>query len=508
MQNKVSFKYETIENSSYLVATLNKDVKLINYQMQMLVNNDIPNILKMNKKQKNEDIQIYYNITSKISLEQATSRAKIPKQGFLNLIEGIISVYNEIAEYQLVASGLLFDGNHIFVKIGSYEPSFVYVPVNSQEVGIQPLKSFLLELILQSKVEMTNDNFIQVILESLNSETLSIDELKKIVNNYRNEQPLNKNIQEKYPEKVSSVSKPNHDFKPNIEIQDNKVTDEQQPRMETPPNIQKNSKEPIEQNSNNKQKSNKYLFLFLQIVFIGVVGACLFSGILNDKNGKIDFINLFATVMAVGALDFVLARQMFKNIESKKDEINELKTKPQNKPVKNSSIAIPGKGKGDNPQTNSKIAMPDKVENIQQPIQKSKSIPTPKVVSVPKPVQNYEIVNGFGSDDTDILVENTQYDSCLEYYDNGLLCKIKLDRESILVGKLESQVDYVIKNNKISKIHAEFTQRDGEYFVKDYNSTNGTYINDSKQRIVSNTEQQIYNGDKIILANVDFTLKC
>ena len=59
----IQFSYETLGNSSYLVATFAGGQGVINYQMQMLTNNDIKNIIKANKRLKNEDILISYNIT-------------------------------------------------------------------------------------------------------------------------------------------------------------------------------------------------------------------------------------------------------------------------------------------------------------------------------------------------------------------------------------------------------------------------------------------------------------
>ena len=103
---------------------------------------------------------------------------------------------------------------------------------------------------------------------------------------------------------------------------------------------------------------------------------------------------------------------------------------------------------------------------------------------------------------------DTVVDVFMEYFENGLSTKIKLTKENFMIGKLRGQCDFVLSNNKISKMHAEFITRGTDYFVKDYNSTNGTYINGSNQRIASNAEYQIFNGDRITLANVDMTFRC
>ena len=117
-------------------------------------------------------------------------------------------------------------------------------------------------------------------------------------------------------------------------------------------------------------------------------------------------------------------------------------------------------------------------------------------------------MSDFESEDTVVLDDNSAEGAYLEYFENGLSTKIKLTKENFMIGKLRGQCDFVLSNNKISKMHAEFITRGTDYFVKDYNSTNGTYINGSNQRIASNAEYQIFNGDRITLANVDMTFRC
>ncbi|MBQ6824658.1 MAG: FHA domain-containing protein [Clostridia bacterium] len=81
--------------------------------------------------------------------------------------------------------------------------------------------------------------------------------------------------------------------------------------------------------------------------------------------------------------------------------------------------------------------------------------------------------------------------------------RINLNKPVFRVGKEKSYVDYFISDNTaISRSHANFISRDGEYFVIDTNSTNHTYINGV--RIPSNVETKIRHGDKIRLANEDF----
>ncbi len=543
------FSYETLGNSSYLVATFAGGEGVINYQMQMLTNNDIKNIITANKRLKNEDILISYNITSKISLEQVDSKNKISKAGVINIIEGALTALEDIEEYQLVSSGIVFDEKYIYVKPGTYEPSFVYLPCSVDDSGIEPVKKLLLSLIMGSKVEMTNDNFVQTLLDTLNKPGFSAKDLKKLCNDFRNGKTSTKQ-----PEKVQQsvnpvqvnqpVQQPVASAQANPVIQQPVAPVQQQPvvsqQVQTPvqppvsqpiPSVKskekvvKEKKQKAEKTETNPKKN---LFLILQLVLLGVIVAVSMSGILNNEDGSLNVTYLFGVVLVVAAADFVLYREMFKNNKSDGDE-KKKESKPAKNNAKKPSVSMPGKDIPARP------AMPGKeipkapvkapVNNIpQQPVQQetpvveqpvqpqvqipvAQSIPQPTYVA-PAQTQQYSQMSDFESEDTVVLDENNAEGAYLEYFENGLSTKIKLTKENFMIGKLRGQCDFVLNNNKISKMHAEFISRGTDYFVKDYNSTNGTYINGSDQRIASNAEYQIFNGDRITLANVDMTFRC
>lgn len=89
-----------------------------------------------------------------------------------------------------------------------------------------------------------------------------------------------------------------------------------------------------------------------------------------------------------------------------------------------------------------------------------------------------------------------------------LIRKSSFDRTDInkpvfRIGKERSYVDYfVANNNAISRIHADIITMNNCYFVKDENSTNGTYVNGN--RLSPNEEVQVFDGDIITFANEEF----
>lgn len=81
---------------------------------------------------------------------------------------------------------------------------------------------------------------------------------------------------------------------------------------------------------------------------------------------------------------------------------------------------------------------------------------------------------------------------------------ILVDKDSFKLGKNAAAVDYQILNNtSVSRIHAAIHRRNGEFFIEDLESTNGTYIND--ERLYG--EKPLRDGDCIRLADETFIFK-
>ena len=81
--------------------------------------------------------------------------------------------------------------------------------------------------------------------------------------------------------------------------------------------------------------------------------------------------------------------------------------------------------------------------------------------------------------------------------------KISVNKTVFSMGKSENGNDYIISDNSaISRNHVLITISNGEYFVKDLGSTNGTYIDDV--RIEKEVDNKIQSGQKLRLANDEF----
>lgn len=129
------------------------------------------------------------------------------------------------------------------------------------------------------------------------------------------------------------------------------------------------------------------------------------------------------------------------------------------------------------------------------------------------PVQPVPVQNSFnettvlsaamvGGETTVLNVNPMMPDPCLIRVKTGE--RISINKPVFRIGKEKSYVDYFIADNTaVSRSHANIHTENGEYFIEDTNSTNHTYINGKV--INSNVKTKLTNGDKVRLANEDFT---
>ncbi len=75
-----------------------------------------------------------------------------------------------------------------------------------------------------------------------------------------------------------------------------------------------------------------------------------------------------------------------------------------------------------------------------------------------------------------------------------------------LIGSLECAVDGYVADKEVSHFHARMQREGSEYYITDLNSKTGTFING--QKLSTENQQKIVNGDKITFGNVEFIFAC
>ena len=77
-------------------------------------------------------------------------------------------------------------------------------------------------------------------------------------------------------------------------------------------------------------------------------------------------------------------------------------------------------------------------------------------------------------------------------------------KNGFTIGKSKIHADYTLENNSaISRSHCMVLQKNGVNYLKDLNSTNGTYVDGKK--LTSGEEVLLKNGSVVRLGDEDFT---
>lgn len=79
---------------------------------------------------------------------------------------------------------------------------------------------------------------------------------------------------------------------------------------------------------------------------------------------------------------------------------------------------------------------------------------------------------------------------------------ILLKKSMVTVGKQRDQVDIPLADSSVSRIHACFEEKEGEWYVKDCDSTNGTFLNG--ERLPAGEKRKLEEGAEIRIAVYTF----
>ena len=574
MKEQLHTSYDTIGSSSYLTISLPERMNVVHYRLEMLTSNEITQLLPVSKRMMDGDSVLYFNISSLVSLEQILNRRKLKKEELLTIMEGLIRAAKDAADYQLPLDGFLMDSNYIFVDSATCKPFFVYLPVETGDEPGNAVKQFFQNLILQGKLELSSDNFIQLLLNALNQEPFSLQVLEQCVREssrsggqraassqpgrsvrtapqaYSSVQPVPPvqsvpPVQPVVNHSVESVQQDvfvkNEDQEAPLEYESQKSTGKPLPPRGKMPGkagrknekkkdkkIKEDTSTPVEVDGFDPEKAKKKFMLPQAVVMVALAAMVSFGFFKDGETGAIAINNILAVVILVALFEVILYREIYINSRNKKSTSSEKKkdkkTLSKTKSVERKPVVprqrpeVPGQ----NVRPSSDYAEPVQERSKQPAVQpvEARSNPMPSMTPPPAPIPAVpgnsisDAATVYETDNAEMAETQFAGDGIsdmpiyLEYYENGIMTRVPLERESTLIGRLRSQVDFAVTNPKVGKIHAEFLVRGGSVFVKDLNSKNGTYINGNPQRIGSNMEYPLQDRDRITLADSDFTLRC
>jgi hypothetical protein len=432
--------YQNDLQRSYMVFKMLEEDVIFEYQIRMIQENPTAQLLPLHKKQTDNDIYLFFDITSKTTLNQLLKRMKIKKYELLSILKSLTRSIGLGKQYLLQDGSFILHGDYIYIDPASLELSIAYLPIKSEVDINQEVKALIMDLLIYKASFETHSegDFVYELLSLIKSESFSLNQLDKIISNIAM-QKEQKNIL---------------DFSPQCDL------------------VEK-GKLPKEADIMPKPKLS-YLILVLSQLFFAAIAVLLarYFYFLTEKPDSSALIGLAIILMA---LDILIIRWAWV-----KNKLASTEERPYEKTKKLNQVLTPRKRRGSSKMNKAGGAQNTAFEEyaVAQSHMDPKDFET-RVILEEAPMLAYLIGCG----------DNAQE-------------KIFIDKSNFVIGRIKSQSDYISLNSAVGKLHAEIINKDGIYYMKDLNSRNGTFING--ERIVSNVEHPIQNNDRIAFANSEY----
>lgn len=499
------FSYENQSTITYLVYSLAEDDTIDSMSLGMLTNNKIAGLAPAIFTQMNADRFIRYNVSAKITAKQFLT-GSVSRKRLVGVLKGIVDGILSAEDYMIDTSSIILDLDYIFVDVTSCEAVLVCLPIVGVGQQIADIGSFIKNIMVNTQFDSTeSSDHIAKIFNFLNSSPVfSIEEFRKLLLELDgaagdqkrvetkpvNKQPVVQTVVSKTPaqDKQPSVQ-PNHSvpIQPQSTIQQNSL--QNQSKQPSAPKGGNTVPPAASQTPTAPEKEISWFYLMQHY---------------NKENAEA-----------------YKAQKAAKKAAGKASVPVQAKAQPK-QPVVNPGFAVPSQN------GNVGFAIPGQTPSVTQtnpqpvaqsttpPVAQKSAMQPQQPAYVPRQVPQGQAAN-FG--ETTVLgggaIGKTTVLTAAQN-PNKMIAphlirkknneKISLNKPVFRVGKERSYVDYFIGDNTaISRSHANFITREGEYFVVDTNSTNHTFVNGAM--IQSNVETAITHGDTIRLANEDFEFR-
>lgn len=478
--------YERDYKSNYLVLNTKNDLfDENNYQVKMLLNNTINGLLPFELRACNDDIKLYYTITSKQPLNVLLLKQSIDYNQIMNLLNSLFNTIKNSSKYMLSSECFVINLDYIYVQPVSFYTHLCYVPDIKQTISITEQLKLLIEY-LMSKVDKKDKDAI-VLIHKLFSKTRELNftanDLENIIKN--NNININEIKLEEINNNESNISKSY---------------------------FEKDNKKYIEKvlNYGDKIVEEKEMLYYpikykviagiIQCAMITLIAVVLLTNtFVRESTGELDIVKLVAFIVLLTVVDIYICMKIFieKNKVSKIIKVeqvidNEL---PQ---VVNEDI--------DNNLSKAKktlLYMNKKISDYEEETFNKDECGN----------LNIQSDNNL-NDDLNSIISNYIDDECITtvlsnvnhniayIVDSSTNEKIQLHTLPFIIGKLKNQVDYVINNPTVSRVHAQIIMEENKYYIMDLNSKNGTYVNG--ESLTGQEKQLINHKDKIRFSNSDY----
>lgn len=159
---------------NYLVITDDR-VLSDDYQIKMIVKNDIRQILNCKDRMVNGEGLLYYDVTGKQNFKSVYDNGIIGIEDISCLFRDLGKALDNLAQYILYGSNLILNPEYVFLNIESKEFSFLFYPQDEEEnTSFSTLIEFLMDHIDNDDLKATEA--VYQVADMVNRQHFSVDE--------------------------------------------------------------------------------------------------------------------------------------------------------------------------------------------------------------------------------------------------------------------------------------------------------------------------------------------
>ena len=462
-------EYKRDMNHNYLILTGEDVIDTDSYQVRMIVANAVPDLLQCRIQGIDGKFMVYYDVTSRHSLTALFEDRKLGIEDLQIILGGFIQVMEEMSEYLLNPCQLILEPEYIYMDSEKKNVRFCYLPGFHGEVQkqFQNLAEYFLPKLdhEDGKAVMLGYGVYRRALEdSFHLEHIK-EELYKVREGKESDfMDYEKKIVQQ-PEQIDSGK----------EEQQKELWESGSWERESNVNSEKKTQK---RRSEKKDKTKKTKDVKIWKSVAGFAGALLIllgittgmaGGYLPRVSTEI-LLGVILLLMVLGMLVYILLKKVSGN-EQKKRDIEEKVQSTDERYNRQKEMMWKTCEAGEKKNRMEEAAV------VGEGITEKRNPVSEKLTKdVEKRKKTEEVSEGFG--ETMVLSSGAvKGPATLVSREPGELATIYLDQDITVIGKLKTAADAVINVPTVSRIHAKIRRRDGEYYLTDLNSRNGTSVN-------------------------------
>lgn len=479
-------EYKRDVSHNYLILREEEKVNTASYQVRMLTGNVIPSILKCRLQGLDGNLLFYYDITSRQSLASFYEQRKFHRKDLHMLFGGFIRVMEEMAEFLMNTDQLLLCPEYIFLDIEKREVKFCCLPDYHHPIQEQfrELTEYLLPRLDHEDPQAVSMGY--GVYRKAMETGFQLEHIKEAI--YQNREVTGKNDNKDSAQKQGQKPPEN-----NLDGADNfgeKIQEKADVSHLLETDVEnktsKRKKDKKKEESDFQKSSNEWTGALLCVSTAAVLIILLIFRYLGYLPG------IPAEAIFGGAIILLALAAFLSWTAEKKKQKKQMSAEWRKKVKRELDDTYESSSEKRRKERNS--------EDLYEADSVQEKMPEWGDEKYKMPEQTGETEN-YG--ETVVLsAGQTEGPASLVSREPGELATIYLDRDLMVIGKMENAADAVISLPTVSRIHAKIRKADDEYYLSDLNSRNGTSVNG--RLLKTGEEYQLQDEDQVEFAQARY----